>query len=147
MKNNQNILSSVLLASALTLTPLAVTTLSAKTQVKVNSLSNSIAKNLHRRGIDKDISIKIAGRAFRIDEELFALMLQNVENGCSTLSKNEILDYLSTQALMQKDIVLDSYSYLVNMMHNIKGEALSKDELNNLNLLAAKNSFYVQGWF
>ncbi len=147
MKNNQNILSSVLLASALTLTPLAVTTLSAKTQVKVNSLSNSIAKNLHRRGIDKDISIKIAGRAFRIDEELFALMLQNVENGCSTLSKNEILDYLSTQALMQKNIELDSYSYLVNMMHNIKGEALSKDELNNLNLLAAKNSFYVQGWF
>ncbi len=140
---NQNILSSVLLASALTLTPIVTTSLNANTQLKVNSLSNSIAKNLHRRGIDRDASLKIASRAFSVDEELFALMLQNLEHSDIALNQNKILDYLSTQALMQKNIKLDSYSFLVNMIHQIKGEALSKEELDKLNLVATKNSFYT----
>lgn len=142
---NQNILSSVLLASALTLTPVVTTSLNANTQLKVNSLSNSIAKNLHRRGIDRDASLKIASRAFTVDEELFVLMLQNLEHSDVTLNQNKILDYLSTQALMQKNIKLDSYSFLVNMAHQIKGEALTAQDLKKLNTIATKNSFYTRG--
>ena len=143
MKKNQNILSLVLLASALTLTPIITTSLHAHSHIKVNTISNSIAKNLHRRGIDKDVSIKIANNIFIVDEELFTLMLQNLESDCNLLSKNDILNFLTTQALMQKAVELDSYSYLVNMVYQIKNQALSQKDLKNLNTLAIKNSFFT----
>ena len=143
MKKNKNILSSVLLASTLTLTPFVTASLNAGTQLKANSLSNSIATNLHRRGIDRDVSSKIANNIFSVDEELFALMLQNFENSCNSISKNEILDYLTTQALMQKSVNLASYSHLVSMAHQIKNQALSKNDLKNLSSCATKNSFYI----
>lgn len=147
MKKNQNILSSVFLASSLTLTPVVTTSLTASTKFKLNSISSSIAKNLHRRGIDEDASKKIANNIFNVDEELFALMLQNLKNGYNNkLSPNEILDFLSTQALMKKNVHLDSYSYLVNMVYQIKNQVLTKKDLKNLNTIATKNSFYAQGW-
>lgn len=147
MKKNQNILSSVFLASSLTLTPVVTTSLTASTKFKLNSVSSSIAKNLHRRGIDEDASKKIANNIFNVNEELFALMLQNLKNGYNNkLSPNEILDFLSTQALMKKNVHLDSYSYLVNMVYQIKNQVLTKKDLKNLNTIATKNSFYAQGW-
>ncbi|WP_415397793.1 hypothetical protein [Sulfurimonas sp. CS5] len=147
MKKNQNILSSVFLASSLTLTPVVTISLTASTKFKVNSVSSSIAKNLHRRGIDEDASKKIANNVFNVDEELFALMLQNLKYGYNNkLSPNEILDFLSTQALMKKNVHLDSYSYLVNMVYQIKNQALTKKDLKDLNTIATKNSFYAQGW-
>ena len=82
-----------------------------------------------------------------MDEELFALMLQNLKYGYNNkLSPNEILDFLSTQALMKKNVHLDSYSYLVNMVYQIKNQALTKKDLKDLNTIATKNSFYAQGW-
>lgn len=147
MKKNQNILSSVFLASSLTLTPVVTTSLTASTKFKLNSISSSIAKNLHRRGIDEDASKKIANNIFNVDEELFALMLQNLKYGYNNkLSPNEILDFLSTQALMKKNVHLDSYSYLVNMVYQIKNQVLTKKDLKDLNTIATKNSFYAQGW-
>ncbi|EHP29103.1 hypothetical protein SMGD1_0576 [Sulfurimonas gotlandica GD1] len=147
MNTNQNILSSVLLASSLTLTPIVTTSLTASTQFRVNSISNSISKNLHRRGIDEDISKKIANNIFTVDEELFALMLQNLQHGCDKLTRSEIMDFLSTQALLSKNVNLDSYSYLVNMIYQIKHKALTKKDLKSLNTIATKNSLYAQGWF
>ena len=142
----QNILSSVLLVSSLTFTFIVTTSLTASSQLQVNSISGSIAKNLHQRGIDEDVSKKIAKNIFNIDEELFALMLQNLQNNCSKLSRSEIMDFLSTQALMNKKVNLDSYSYLVNMAYQIKKRALSEDDLKGLNTIATKNLLYVQGW-
>ena len=146
MKKNQNILSSVLLASSLTLAPVITTSLTASTQFKVNSISSSVAKTLHRRGIDEDASKKIANNIFSIDEELFALMLQNLQYSYDKLSRSEIMDFLSTQALMNKNVNLDSYSYLVSMLQQIKHQSLSELDLKNLNTIATKSSFYAQGW-
>ncbi|NOR58188.1 MAG: hypothetical protein GQ474_06670 [Sulfurimonas sp.] len=147
MKKNQNILSSVLLASSLTLAPAITTSLTASSQFKVNSISSSVAKNLHRRGIDEDASKKIANNIFSIDEELFALMLQNLQHSCDNISRSEIMDFLSTQALMNKNVKLDSYAYLVNMVYQIKHQPLNQKDLKNLDTIATKNSFYAQGWF
>lgn len=147
MKKNQNILSSVLLVSSLTLSSIIATSLTASTQFRVNSISSSVAKNLHRRGIDEDISKKIANNIFTVDEELFALMLQNFQYSFDKLNRSEIIDFLSTQALMSKNVNLDSYSYLVNMVYQIKNKALTKNDLKNLNTIATKNSLFAQGWF
>lgn len=140
MQKNKNILSSLLLASALTLTPTLATSLSANLQLSQNSLSNTIAKNLHRRGIDKTASKKIANRFFSIDEELFALMLKNLQISYPSLNTNEILHFLTTQALMRKNANLNSYSYLVNMIHQIKKQTPNKLELAVLNAIAIKNN-------
>ncbi|WP_321777665.1 hypothetical protein [Sulfurimonas sp.] len=147
MNKNKTILSSVLLASALTLTPFTTTLLTASTQVQINSIINSIAANLHRRGIEEDASKKIAQRFFTIDEELFSLMLQNLKNSSLELNNEKILHYISTQALMQRNVKLDSYAYLVSMTQSIKGTILNKKDLKNLNSIAQKNSFYAKGWF
>jgi len=48
---------------------------------------------------------------------------------------------------MKKDVNLDSYSYLVNMVYQIKHQPLSKEDLKNIDTIATKNSFYAQGWF
>jgi hypothetical protein len=45
---------------------------------------------------------------------------------------------------MNKTVNLDSYPYLVNMVYQIKGQALTQKDLKNLNAIASKNSFYVQ---
>jgi len=140
MNKNKNILSSLLLVSSLTLTPFLSITVHASSQLTQNSLSNTVAKNLHRRGIDKEASKKIANNIFNIDEELFTLMLQNLEQSYPSLNKAEILNFLSTQALMKKSVNLNSYSYLVNMMHQIKNKIPNKDELNILNAVATRNS-------
>ncbi|WP_294961935.1 hypothetical protein [Sulfurimonas sp.] len=146
MKKNQNILSSVLLASSLALTPLITTSLTASTKFKANSVSSSIAKHLHRRGIDEDASKKMATNIFIVEEELFALMLQNLKYSCDKLSRNDIMDFLSTQALMNKEVHLDSYAYLVNMVYQIKKQVLNKNDLNTLNTIATKNSLFAQSW-
>ena len=71
-------------------------------------------------------------------------MLKNIESGSSVLNETEILDFLSTQALHRKKVELDSYSYLVNMTHQITNRALSAQTLSELQLIATKNSFYMQ---
>ena len=147
MKTNKTILTSVLLASALSLTPITLTALNTSTKIQLNSISNSIALNLHKRGLEEDASKKIANNFFTIDEELFSLMLQNLKNSSLELNSDKILEYISTQALMRKNVKLDSYAYLVSMTQKIKGTTLSKEDLKNLNAIAQKNSFYADGWF
>ncbi|MFT7003884.1 MAG: hypothetical protein ACJAWW_001236 [Sulfurimonas sp.] len=146
MKKNQNILSSVLLVSSLTLTLTITTSLTANTQFNVNSISNSIATTLYNKGLDEDVSKELAENVLNIDENLFALMLHNLQHGYNNkLSKTEILNFLSTQALMKKSIHLNSYSYLVNMLYQIKNKALDKNNLKSLDAIATKNSIYLKG--
>ncbi|MBL0709037.1 MAG: hypothetical protein JJW00_08320 [Sulfurimonas sp.] len=143
MTNNKTILSSVLLVSVLTLSSVTLTPLTASTEIKVKSITSSIATNLQNRGINKDASWKIAQTFLTIDEELFSLMLQNLSSSSLKLNKDKTLHYLSTQALMNKEVDLGSYTYLVGMAQSIKGTYLSKDDLKSLSIIAQKNSFYL----
>jgi len=140
MAKNINILSSLLLVSALTLTPsVATATITTNQATKQNSLSSSIAKILYRRGIEKKSAIKIANAFFNVDEELFSIMLQNLQTNYSSISQEQFLDFLANQALMRKDADLTSYSYLVNMLYQITKKPLQESELATLNLVSVKN--------
>jgi len=113
-------------------------------QIKLNSVSASISSILHKRGLDEDAAQSITEAMIGDDEELFNAMLRNLENGCEVLTQNEILEYISTSALFKKEVKLDSYSFLINMVHQIKKESINKETLIELQSIAKKNSFYIQ---
>jgi len=144
MKKNQNILSLVLLTSSLTLTPLLASTQSSQNRSQANSISNNIANNLYSRGIDRDASKKIAKRIFNEDNEATDIMLTNLQNSYTTISKQEIINFLSTEALLSKSVDLSSYDYLVSMVYKIKNKPLSSESLKELSSIAKKNYFYSQ---
>ena len=126
-----NIISSTLLASALTLSSLGASTL--------NTNQQTIASILHGKGLDKDAAQNISTN-FIDDEELFTKRVNNLEKECSVLSKEEIFSYLSKEALHRKTTKLDSYQYLIGMVYDIKQKPLDKEvlsELKNISLLNA----------
>jgi len=144
MKKNQNILSLVLLTSSLTLSPLFASTINPQARAQSNSLSNNIANNLYSRGIDRDASKKIAKRIFDKDDGATDIMLTNLQNSYTSISKQEIINFLSTEALLSKNVDLSSYDYLVSMVYKIKNKPLSDQSLKELNSIAKKNYFYSQ---
>lgn len=143
MKNIQ-FLTATLLATALTLSANNLPLLEKKVQVKVNSISSLLAQILQDRGLTEEASHKVASKFLNSDELTFSYMVQNIENGSSLLNEKEILSFLSTEALHRKKAKLDSYSYLVNMTHRIKNRALSRETLAELEVIAQKNSFFMQ---
>jgi len=143
MKNIQ-FLTATLLATALTLGASNVQLHEDKVQLKVNSISSVLAQILQDRGLTEEASYKIANNFLNTDEHTFTYMLKNIEQGSSVLNEKEILNYLSTQALHRKTAELDSYSYLVNMTHRITNRALDAHTLKELDLIATRNSLYMQ---
>ena len=141
MKNN--FIKATVFITALILTPVTVSPLNANKQVKRNSVVSNIATILHKRGLDENAAQKISQNFVGENEELFALMLRNLENGCSKLTHNEILDYLSNSALFRKNVNLHDYSQLVSMFYQIKNEHSDKTTLQELENIATKNSLYI----
>ena len=140
---NKNIFTATLFITTLILTPIVVSPLSASTQVKQNSLSTGIASLLHKRGLNEDTAHKIAKEMIGEDEEQFEDMIRNIENGCSILTQNEILEYLSKKALFKESLSLNSYSFLVSMVHSIKNSPLDKKTLKELKSVEQKNKIYT----
>ncbi|WP_415396005.1 hypothetical protein [Sulfurimonas sp. CS5] len=67
-------------------------------------------------------------------------MINNLEKGCSILSKEEIMEYISSAALRSQNVKLDTYSFLVGMAYEIKKRPLDAQTLEELSSIANKNS-------
>ena len=145
--DKRNFISVTLLVSALALNPLVATQLNANTssQIERNTVSSSIASILHKRGIDEDAAQEITNNLLDEEDELFALMIDNLVNECSSLSKDEILEYLSTAALYKQDVHFDTYAQLVNMVSKIKQKPLNEKTLKQLKAIAKKNALLRVG--
>jgi len=70
-------------------------------------------------------------------------MIENLVNECSSLSKNEILEYMSTAALHRQNVHFDSYAHLVNMVSKIKQKSLDEKTLTKLSAIAKQNALLV----
>ena len=141
-----NFISITLIISGLALNPVMATTVShrvAKKQTNINSVSMSIASILHKRGIDEDAAQELSDNHLEEDEALLALMIENLEDGCSMVNREEVLEYLSTAVLYRQNIHFDSYDYLVSMVSKIKQKSLDTETLQNLRDVAKKNSLLV----
>jgi len=143
--DKRNFVSVTLLVSALAFNPLAAQQLNtnASSQVQRSTVSSSIASILHKRGLDEDAAGEISNNLVDEEDELFDLMINNLVNECSSLSKEEVLEYLSTAALYRQNVHFDSYAQLVNMVSKIKQKPLNEKTLKQLSVIAKKNSLIV----
>ncbi len=144
--DKRNIISVTLLVSALAFNPLVAQQLNVNivsSQVERNTVSSSIASILHKRGLDEDAAEEISNNFVEEEDELFALMIDNLVNECNSVSKNEILEYLSTEALYRKYVHFDSYAQLINMVTKIKKKSLDEMTLKQLSTIAKKNASIV----
>jgi len=140
--SKENILRITLFVSVLAFNPVAaeilkpITNLQTQTQTRV---STSIANILHKRGLDEDAAEELSQNFVPDDEALFARMLENVLNGCKSITKEELLTYLSNEALFRKGIDLESYDQLVAMVSKVKEKALDEVTLKELQSVAKAN--------
>ena len=107
--DKRNFISVTLLVSALAFNPLIATELNTTTtsQRQINSVTSSMTHILHKRGIDEDMAEEISKNLVNEDDELFTAMINNLVNGYSSLSKEEVLEYLSTAALYRQRVDFD----------------------------------------
>ena len=139
--DKRNFISVTLLVSALAFNPLVATELNTDTtsQRQINSVTGSIAHILHKRGIDEDMAKEISQNLIDDEDELFSAMINNLVNGYSGLSKEEVLEYLSTAALYRQNVHFDSYAQLVHMVSKIKQKSLTEQSLKQLSTIAKLN--------
>ncbi len=139
--DKRNLISVTLLVSALAFNPLVANELNTNTssQRQINSISSSIAHILHKRGIDEDKAKEISKNLIDEEDELFAAMIDNLVNEYSSLTKEEVHEYLSTAALYRQRVDFDSYSHLISMVSKIKGKALNEQSLKQLSRVAKLN--------
>lgn len=143
--DKRNLIRVTLLVSALAFNPLVAQQLNANisNQIERNTVSSSIASILHKRGLDEDAAKKISNNLIDEEDELFALMIDNLVNKCTSISKDEILEYMSTAALHRQDVHFDSYAHLVGMVSKIKKKSLDKLSLKQLRAVAKENAVYT----
>ncbi len=141
--DKRNFISVTLLVSALAFNPLIAqqnTNITISQIERNSSVSSSIASILYKRGLDEDTAKEISNNLVEEEDELFALMIDNLVKNCSSLSKDEILEYLSTAALYRQNVHFDSYAHLVNMVSKIKKKPLSETTLAKLSIIAKENA-------
>lgn len=140
-----NFIRITLIISGLALNPLIANTVVNRVthiQTTNQTIKSSIASILYNRGIDEDAADEIANDLLDEDETLLAMMLQNLEKEC-IVSREEILDYMSTAALHRQNLHFDSYDHLITMISKIKQTSLEKHTLKLLKHIAEKNSLLV----
>ncbi len=141
-----NFISITLIISGLALNPLiANTTVNRVTQTQTTNqtIAASIASILYNRGIDEDAAEEMSNNFSDENEALLAMMLQNLIDECAIVSREEVLEYMSTAALQRHNIHFDSYDHLIAMVSKIKQKSLDTKTLQNLRDVAKKNSLLV----
>ena len=141
--SKENILRITLFVSVLAFNPVVAETLNTRQNIQTqqtttNSVASSISTILHKRGLDEDAAQEI-GESFVEDDDLFYSMMENILSGCRSINKDELITYLSNEALFRKNVSLDSYDQLVSMLSKIKQQAPNEVTLAELQLIAQKN--------
>ena len=144
--NKQNFLTLTLIISGLALNPVmadAEFNRIAHSQNINHSVTASISSILYNRGIDEDVADEIATSFVNEEDELFLKMLIQALDDKNIVSHEEVLEYLSTAALHKQNIDFKKYDNLIGMVTKIKKQALEKDTLAQLSVIAKQNTFLL----
>ena len=138
--SKENILRITLFVSVLAFNPVTAETFKPKIniQTKTTTVKSSIAKILHTRGLDEEVAEEIVHKAMN-DEVLFVKMLDNLLQGYEQITQDEVMHYVSKEALFRKEVKLENYDYLVAMVSEIKKTSLDKAVLEQLGKVAKNN--------
>lgn len=143
--SKENILRVTLFVSVLAFNPVSAQQLSPLTNIQPpqsSAVKASISNILHKRGLDEEVANEISNNVTS-DEVLFTHMLDNLLKGCNSISKEEVLTYLSNEALFRKSIDLHRYDYLISMVAKIQDKFLDKQTLTQLSQIAKNNTLLI----
>ena len=144
--NKQNIIRITLFVSVLVFNPAVADTLRISTNIQFNhntTIAENIASTLYRKGLEEKTAKKRARELVKGDERLFAVMLNNLLNGCSDITKEEVLEYLSTAALHRQDIALNSYDQLIGIYSKLKRTIPDENVRKKLSAVAKRNALML----
>ena len=115
--------------------------LRANTQIRQLSSTTALASlHLYKKGLDKKTASKKINNILQDDDMLSDLMCKNIINGIDGVSQADIIRYISSAALFEKQIDLGSYATLVSLAQLSVSEPLSKAVLQKIEAVAGQNS-------
>jgi len=144
--SKQNILRITLFVSVLAFNPAVAETRNQLSNIQTqqsNSVTASIANILHKRGLDEDAAHEISAQMVENEDEILLAMMENIVQHCEGLTQNDVLEYLSTEALYRKEVKLNSYAQLTHMFSKIKQRTPDKETRKQLSSIAKYNSRLV----
>jgi hypothetical protein len=140
--NKQNFLTLTLIISGLALNPVMadlVVDRAVSTQNINHSISSNIASILYNRGLEEETAEELAAVVVDEEDEIFLAMLLQTLDAKKIVSREEVLDHLSSVALHKQKIDFKSYDNLVGMVSKIKQKSLDENTLKQLSYLAKVN--------
>ncbi len=144
--NKQNFITLTLIISGLALNPVmadAEFNRISHSQNINHSVAASISSILYNRGIDEDVADEMSSNFVNEEDELFLAMLIQALDDKNIVSREEVLEYLSTAALHKQNIDFKKYDNLIGMVTKIKQHALEKDTLAQLSVIGKQNTFLL----
>jgi DNA-binding FadR family transcriptional regulator len=144
--SKENILGITLFVSVLVFNPTVAETLRATNNIQTqqtSTITTSITNILHKRGLDEDAARAISEAFMVEDEALFNAMLENLLQVCKSITKEEVLTYLSNEALFRKNVALEQYDNLIAMVAKIKQKGPNKIMRQVLHEVAKRNSLLI----
>ena len=140
--SKQNFITLTLIISGLALHPVmadAEFNRISQSQNINHSVTASISSILYNRGIDEDVADDMSSSLINEEDELFLAMMIQTLNERNIVSREEILEYLSTAALHKQNIDFKKYDNLVGMISKIKQKSLDANTLKQLSHIAKIN--------
>lgn len=140
--NKQNFITLTLIISGLALNPVmadAELNRVSHSQNINHSVASSISSILYNRGLDEDVADELSSSLVNEEDELFlSKMIQTLDEK-NIVSREEVLEYLSTAALYKQNIDFKKYDNLIRMVSMIKQQALDTNTLKQLSYIAKIN--------
>ena len=142
--NSQNILRITLFISVLAFNPAVAQTLSQRTlsalaTQKQHGLGAEIAKHLEAKGLEAEAARTIGKSFLQKNHTQTAAMVTNIVHH-NIATQEDVVAYLSDEALFRRSADLSDYDTLVRMATQIHQEKLSKEMLTRLQTVAQQNS-------
>lgn len=140
--NSKNFITLTIIISGLVLNPLYAEKISdtiVQEKSIDKSLKSSISLALSKRGIEKEVALKLAKNLVNENDNIVLTMLiKNLEEKM-IISSQEVVDFLSKKALKKESINFQNYDFLVGMISQIKKEPLDKNTLQILSEISKQN--------
>lgn len=108
---------------------------------RVNTLSNMVSTNLHRRGLDKSVAEKKVSKSLQGEAYTNDLMAQNILENMSDIKQEDIIAYLSNCALYGKSVDLSSYESIVSLVQQSNKLALEKADMQIIQKISLENKY------
>ncbi|MBU1217045.1 hypothetical protein KJ870_10695 [bacterium] len=138
--NKKIIIISVLLTNMVfaSVSPVSIALKNSHTN-RVNTLSNMVSSNLHRRGLEKSVAQKKVSQSLQGDAYTNDLMAQNILENMREIKQEDIISYISNSALYGKSVDLSSYETILSLVHKSNKLALDKADLENIHKISLEN--------